>query len=373
VRTPGKWLGKALIELGQAEKPPYFFSTCGVSQSLIEERIFIQKSANERSTALPWVIRPDSSLCVHGMIRKNSLEVSMRKCWAVLLFIGLVALPFSVGAQAAIKLAKIQVQLWPEYDQPSMLIIYDFTVPDSTSLPVSVSIRMPKNANLVAVASQGLDGNLVNSDYAGPTTDGDWQVVVVKVETQATYHLEYYQPITKSGVARQFNYRWPGDYAVDDFNLIVRIPVDTTNITSDPLLTSSQSTDQTSYLLKDFGALGTGQPVTLDINYTRTSDTLAVQQTIKPSQPLGPNTEGRVMLSNYLPYFLGGIGMIMILAGMIFFWQSSRGRRSQSIKRQSGGVEGAANSDIYCHQCGTRAHSGDRFCRVCGSKLRLGE
>jgi rRNA maturation endonuclease Nob1 len=301
------------------------------------------------------------------------LEVIVRKWCIGLLFLVMLAFPFSASAQSTLKLAKLQVQLWPEYDQPSMLIIYDFTVPDSTSLPVNVSIRMPKNANLVAVASQSLDGNLVNTDYAGPTTDGDWQVVAVKVQTQATYQVEYYQPITKTGVTRQFSYLWSGDYAVDDFNLILRIPVDTSNITTDPLLASSQSTDQTSYLLKNFGAVAPGQPVTLNINYTRTTDTLTVQQTVKPSEPLSSNTEGRVMLSHYLPYFLGGIGMVMILAVSIFFWQSSRGRKSQSLKTHSGEVEGNAHSEIYCHQCGSRAHSGDRFCRVCGSKLRLGE
>ncbi len=297
----------------------------------------------------------------------------MRKWFALLLVLGVLGLPQTAMAQNATKLAKLQVQLWPEYDKPSMLVIYDFTVPDTESLPVNVSIRMPKDADLAAVASQGIDGNLINSDYAGPTTDGDWQVVAVKIQTQATYHLEYYQPIVSSGVTRQFGYVWPGDYATDDFNLAVRIPADTVNITTDPLLTTSQSTDQTNYLIKDFGALGAGQSVALTINYTRSSNALGAETAVKPSQPLSPLTEGRVMLSNYLPYFLGGTAAILILAVTIFFWQSSRAKRSQTRSIASGAAISESKSGVYCHQCGSRAQSGDRYCRVCGSKLRVGD
>ncbi len=47
--------------------------------------------------------------------------------WFVLLFIlGIAALPFSAQAQSAVKFSSLQIQLWPEYDQPSMLVICEF-------------------------------------------------------------------------------------------------------------------------------------------------------------------------------------------------------------------------------------------------------
>ncbi len=302
----------------------------------------------------------------------------MRKWLALLFVFGMFALPFSVSAQtpapASLKLTKLQVQLWPEYDQPSMLVIVDFQVPTATALPITVDFPIPKDANLVAVASQSTDGNLLNTEYAGPTTSGDWQIISIKVATLSTYHIEYYEPITKNGDTRNFTYMWPGAYATDDFNMNVRIPVDTSNITTDPIMTASQSSDGTSYLTKDFGAIAASEQFTLKVNYIKTSDTLSAQQTVKPSQPLGPNTEGRVMLSNYLPYFLGGVGIVLIAGGLIYFWQSNRSRKSGDRKRHTKAESSTeATSDIYCHQCGTRAHSGDRFCRVCGTKLRLGE
>lgn len=299
----------------------------------------------------------------------------MRKWLAVLLFLGIFAFPFSARAQNEIKLTGVQVQLWPEYDQPSMLVIYDFKLPDGIKLPVNISIRFPAEASLVAVASQSADGSLLNTDYVGPTktADQNWQTVTVNIQTQATYHIEYYQPLSKSGQQRQFSYIWPGDFPVDDLSISVRVPVDTTNMITDPIMKATQSADGTSYLIKDFGAQGTGQEFSLQVSYTKTTDNLTVsQQNIQPSQPLGANTPGRVMLTNYLPYILGGLGILLIAGGLLYFWQSSRGRQLRGRKRHAAAqTEEEVGSDIYCHQCGTRARVHDRFCRVCGTKLRV--
>jgi hypothetical protein len=300
----------------------------------------------------------------------------MQRWMSLILVLGALAFPFSARAQTPVTLSSFQVQLWPEYDQPSVLVIYDFTLPTATKLPLNIPVRFPKDGNLIAVASQAADGSLLNTSYLGPSVGDVWQTITVQIKTEATYHLEYYEPLSKSGNLRQFAYLWPGDFAVDDFGITVRVPPDTTNITTNPTMESIQGTDGTPYLKKDFGAVGLGQQVPVRLTYTKTSDTLsASQQDLRPSQPLGANTPGRVMLSNYLPYILGVLGLALIIGGSVYFWQSSRGgralrerRHSRAAPRESQGV-----SDVYCHQCGTRAQVGDRFCRVCGTKLRLPE
>lgn len=297
--------------------------------------------------------------------------------WLSLVVLGMALLyPLHARAQNPTSLASLKVEFWPEYDQPSMLVIYDFKLPDSLKLPVNVSVRFPKDANLIAVASQSTDGTLLNTDYLGPSIGDTWQTVTIQIQTQATYHLEYYQRLSKQGKVRQFSFLWAGDYAVDDLSVSVRVPVDTSNITTNPVLQAIQSADGTPYLAKDFGPLGAGQPWPLQLSYTKTSETLAAsQQHVQPSQPLGANTPGRVMLSNYLPYMLGALGFALIIGGSVYFWQSSRGRRMRGGGHQRHGPpkDALIDSDVYCHQCGTRAHVGDHFCRVCGAKLRLPE
>ena len=295
--------------------------------------------------------------------------------WFMLLFIaGMTVLPFSAHAQSAIRFSTLQVQLWPEYDQPSMLVICEFTLAAGASLPTDVTVRIPKNGNLVAVASLS-NGQLVNAGFSGPTGEGDWQVIKVKVQTPTTYHLEYYAPISKTGTERQFTYLWMSDYPINDFSLSVWPPVDITRLTTDPPLTSVTNADGTTSWKKDFGALSASQQVTLKINYNKTSDTLAkpsTQSGVQPSQPIGSNTPGSFMstFSNDLPYILGGLGLLLIGGCVVYFWQSGQGGRKATSRRRTVHMESDGDSAIYCHQCGTRAQKGDRFCRVCGTKLR---
>ena len=297
----------------------------------------------------------------------------MRRFPALIILTGALFVSASAHAQADANVSSIQVQLWPEYDQPSMLVIYDLTVPDGGQFPLNLAVRFPQNGNLVAVASQAADGSLLNTDYQGPSADGDWQVITVQVQAAGVYHVEYYAPLPRDGNVRQYSYLWPGGYAVGDFVVSVRLPTDATNVSSVPPMQSSQSSDGTPYLRKDFGSLNSQQELPLDVSYSRTSETLTSSpQNLEPSKPLSASTPGRVVLGNYLPYIVGLLGFALIIGGGVYFWQSSRGKGRSRMRRhaQASGRQQPQDSDVYCHECGTRAQSGDRFCRVCGTRLR---
>ncbi len=296
----------------------------------------------------------------------------MRRWLAFVLLAGAFAFSFTaVQAQNPIKLSTLQVQLWPEYDQPSVLVIYDFKLPESAKLPASVSLSFPKDAHLVAVASQAPDGSLLTTDYIGPTPTETSQTVTVQIQTAATYHLEYYEPMSRTGDERKFTYLWPGDYSIDDISISVRVPPDTTRISTNPEMKATKGADGGAYLIKDFGPLGAGQQFPLQLTYTKTSNALGVpQENVQPSKPLGSTTPGRVMLSNYLPYILGVLGIVLVGGASIYFLQANRSHQPRRRQSHSGRAQSGTKSEVYCHQCGARAEPGDHFCRVCGTRLR---
>ena len=294
---------------------------------------------------------------------------STRKWLLPLLFVFLI-LPFPAIAQEEVTLETLTVQLWPEFDQPAMLIIYDFTLPEDTSFPVDITLRIPTDATLIAVAYAPAGNNLLNLPYQEPFEEENWQVVTMTAETPAIYHIEYYAPLARTDAQRDFQYLWPGDYGVETFNVSVRPPVDTTQITTDPQMRSA-TTEGSALSLLEWGTsdLTAGEELPIRITYTKSSERLGVSDQPLETGNVDENTQGRVSLSNYLPYILGVLGALLILVGGLYFWQSSKGKPSLRRRHRSRDEE-SDSTEVYCHQCGKRAQSGDRFCRTCGTRLR---
>ena len=108
-----------------------------------------------------------------------------------------------VSAQGGTKLDSINVELWSEYDRASMLVINQFVVSQDTPLPATVTLRFPKDGNLVAVAIENND-SLFNKDFTGPVEQGNWQTITINVESHEPHRVEYYQPLTRDGDTRRF-------------------------------------------------------------------------------------------------------------------------------------------------------------------------
>ncbi len=298
--------------------------------------------------------------------------ISMRKLLMILILGVVFASPSSfASAQSEVTLPSVSVQLWPEYDQPSMLVLTDFVVPTDVVLPVDLTFRIPKDANLIAVASYLVGGPLADAAFVGPKVDGEWQVFTITMTTPAA-RFEYYDAITFNGNKRIYSYLWDGSYAVDQFSIRVLEPLDTTSLTTDPALLSISQENNLKYFAGDPVTLTGGEQFPLNLEYEKTSNTLVLEsQGVQPSAPVDENTQGRVSLSNSLPYVIGGLGVILVVGGIVYYWQSGRKPSAKSRRRSSSNaVTEPGDSDAYCPQCGSRAKAGDRFCRTCGARLR---
>lgn len=300
----------------------------------------------------------------------------MRKWHIFVVLLGIVLYPSTVGAEDGIKLQSMNIQLWAEYDQPSVLVIHEFTVDESTALPVQVTLRLPKEGNLIAVAYQENDG-LVNADFSGPEEQGNWQTVTLNVQSYAPHRIEYYQPLNRDGKQRLFSFRWFGDYTVNEFNVTAQIPADSTNVTSEPAFSNTNASEDGLHLVGMVrrGQLRMGQSNEFKIQYEREAETVtnpSNSSNIQPAEPIGSDTEGRVSIDN-LPWIIGGFGLALIGLALFFYFRSTQAPERKS-RRRRGSVQTAEESDTeqaYCHECGARAHQGDRFCRICGSKIRV--
>jgi hypothetical protein len=302
----------------------------------------------------------------------------MRKWLVFGLLLASLLFPSPAGAQGGIKLKSINIELWSEYDQPSMLVINEFTVDESVTLPVDVTVRFPTDGNLTAVAYKENDKLINITDYKGPESRGNWQTVTMTVQSYDPHRIEYYQPLNRNNNKRLFKFSWIGDYTVTDFNVTVQMPSDSTNIVADPAFSETAKSSDGSLLIGmiNRGSLKMGQSYEFSLEYERNSETVTLpgnESGIQPSQPVDQNTAGRVSVDN-LPYIIGGFGLALIGLALFFYWRSTQAPERKTRKRRRAGAPPEEDNDdeqAYCHECGTRARKGDRFCRTCGSRLRV--
>jgi len=309
----------------------------------------------------------------HPLSRRPSLV----KRILLLFILALLLIPAAARAQEAPGFSSLEIDLWPEYDRPDVLVIYKGVLSPQTTLPAKLTLRIPVAAGEPTAVAVGADPGSVADVMHTSQVNGDW-LEVSFVAAMPAIQFEYYEPtLVKEGNQRSYKYTWPGDYAVEALTLEVQHPVGATALTISPSSgRSEQGGDGFTYNTIDLGSLESGSTFDLDISYQKEGAGLSFQELeIQPSAEIAPQSRGRLIMGQVWPWLLGLFGVLLIAGGGFWYWRSGRqeptqrpGRRRRAA--QSTTPEGSAQEGVYCHQCGKRASPNDRFCRVCGSRLR---
>ncbi len=278
-------------------------------------------------------------------------------------------------------LRSLEVDIWPEYDRPSVLVIYHLTLPSDVALPVDLRIRIPSVAGEPhALAVREADGSLITIAYTRNELDDEWSEIVFTA-TAPEIQLEYYDPtLKKEGSQRTLNYRWSGDYAVETLTIQIQQPLGATEMKITPNTTNfTVGKDGLTYYVTQVDSLAAGQSFEVNVRYQKPNDSLTAESLqVQPSAPVGSATLSTTPAAvNFLPWLLAGLGVLLIGGAVVWwFWQertvrpltkTNRPRRRRLVIEPQEAIPAGV---VYCHHCGKRAMPGDRFCRACGTKLR---
>ncbi len=322
---------------------------------------------------------PDKILSPEGSVRKIILIV------LVVVFF----LPQTIQAQENLVISNMQLDLWPEYDHSSMLVIYRITLSPDTTFPADVVFRIPVAAGMPHAVAAGSSDMSVGDVLYEREEVGEWAVLRFAVNGPAL-RLEYYDPsLTVENPARQFVYTWPGDYPVEEFKVKVQQPVEAEGMVISPSLGngSLNTSDGLYYYETSLGSMNAGETFDISIEYQKNSATLTIETLpLQPGQPVNEGTQGRVNLQSIMPWILGIMGFLLIGGGVYWYWQSGKEPARPSRRRRPRGASAprittpkktapsekplSEEGDVYCHMCGKRASDTDRFCRSCGTPLR---
>lgn len=287
-----------------------------------------------------------------------------------LLLLMLAAAPLRAQEEAG-RLEQLVVDLWPDFDRPSVLVLLTGRLPAGTSFPATVTLPVPQEATLNAVAIISTENQMFEVPYT--FENGNLQFTV----EEPRFRVEYYFPYEADGLARGFTFNWQSGLAVDDLNVSLQRPAAATSLTTDPAAeVVGQGSDGLTY--HDYvTSLPPNQTFQLDVQYAMISDALTAAATSALAPTLVPATGEAADRTMNWPLFLGGAGLLFIVLAVI--WQIGGNRapagppRKPSMRRDSPVRRATARSSgpaRFCHNCGTQAEPGDRFCRECGTELK---
>jgi hypothetical protein len=286
-------------------------------------------------------------------------------------------------AQAAeLQATNMKVSVWPEYDDPRVLVIMQADLDPDTPLPAKVSFNVPKGAEIGMACEVQANGG--HSCKPFQTKDnGDYLTLTFQIESQRKVFLEYYhQSYTAGTPERAFDFVFRPAFAATAFQLEVQQPARSTGFTLDPAF-SQTSTDAEGlvYNQKDYTDVKAGENIAVKVAYTKNDNETSVKPKEKDGGGSGTaaSSGDSSTTNNSLFVILGVLAFGTVIFGGYKIFRpatvgasSNRGssskrapsRRAAAPTKQR--ARSAASGHKFCTSCGSRLAKQDLFCSDCG-------
>lgn len=305
----------------------------------------------------------------------------MRKIGLAIALLTLLVLTPAAMAQTPVTFETVQVQLWPEYDRPEMLVILSLELAADQTLPVEVSLPIPASAGSPSAVAV-LEGNQLVTREFSLTTEGD-QTLVTLLADFPVIRLEYYDPaLSQQDQPRMYEYTWTSPYAVNEFFASVKQPVNASGMQISPSLGAGQQDqfDGLTTFTSSLGSVAADQEVLISLTYQKTDTTLSVDSFAPQSNSSPAGSEIATIGGTGLPawaWVMIALGGVLLIGGGVYLYRlniAPASSRYRSKKKRASGSKPTAPSPgktgVYCHHCGQPSQTGDKFCRECGTRLR---
>ena len=306
----------------------------------------------------------------------------------MLLFWGLLQTKSLAAQEPASVLEFLEAELWPDFDQQALLVLLSGALPANAPLPATITLPLPQEATINAVARVDSQGNLVNMEY----DDSIPGLLTLNVNDPG-FRIEYYVPYQSDGDLRKINFRWLADLSVDQLITTFQQPSSATDVSLTPEADRTLN-GQYDLLYHEISgmAVPAGVPYTFEASYRMVRPELSVegldlQQPAVPQPVLSQQGQDGSDSSNFnWPIVVAAAAVVLAFAAAAFLIFSGRNRsrrvtkprpaaRSQQRLRSTGGRDSTSSPRAkakYCHECGQALDPADKFCPSCGSRVKGG-
>ncbi len=286
--------------------------------------------------------------------------------------ISLAQLKAQEGETAVIQ--TLVVDLWPDFDQPSVLVLYTGTMSADTLLPATISIPLPSNATLNAVARVTIDDMMVD-DIEYTIDDG----LLIFTTPDLRFRLEYYVPYEANGNQRAFSYHWEAPVDVKQLEVTVQQPLGTSSLNVVPMASNIDIREpaNTTYYTLPIKSVLAGESYDVEVEYLLDTSALTIaldqpgavgETAVSPSlidETNDNETNWPLILSIVGGLFIVGALVIYLISNRIQLQRRKSTPRKPAVKRPAKG-----GKVTYCRQCGIPHQRDDKFCPECGTAVK---
>src|SRR5215470_2902648 len=295
---------------------------------------------------------------------------------------------------ANLVMARLRLSIWPEYDDPRVLIMLRGEMTPRQAFPASITLPIPKGAEIIGAGMISEQNELLLHPHQVLPGDAH-DTLQLNLPVPRFFVEFYYNPFTTSGPEKRFVYPAPTTYPIELFEVDIQQPLKATafTLTPEPM---EHRTDNQGFIYHQFTYrdVGKGQSQTFTIAYTKTVATPSVSKQQPTPQP---TEKARARLDNTLVSLGIFSGAILLFAGCTWFMQRSQrphmpattaSAPSVSISdtllallREDPQPQETEVADVppglqrtrainFCANCGRKLHPDDRFCSGCGKPIK---
>lgn len=287
----------------------------------------------------------------------------------IIIFI-LLMIPVAQGeAQNEIStIDSLRIEIWPDYDRPSVLVLLTGMLPADTRFPATVIVPLPKDAHINAIARiDGRDG-IMKDDISSTPGPSD---MLMFITPDLQFRVEYYIPYISNGSKRSYDFSWKADISVNELQFKVQQPKAATSFKINPLAKDFiTGTDGLVYHSLSPKSVLAGQTFSVHLEYEATGFQLSAD-----TQP--PVPEERSFPENLSPSTIGSKtnwaipGMILlsliVIIGLLWLFVS---RRNKMDTNEPSVQKPQKQSRVkFCRDCGEPVDKADQWCAYCGTNL----
>ncbi len=213
-----------------------------------------------------------------------SLHPAVAPALAALLL--LAAPPAQARTEPGVK--RLHVALWPEYDQPSVLVIVSLRLAHGVPLPATIHLPLPQLVGKPsAVAKRGAGGALVVLDYKLQTKKGVSEVVLSTdtPELQIEYSIDL--PIDEG--ERHFTLDWPVYATIEQLAVEMQQPAGATDLAMWPRPTLRRTDERgLTYYGAELGKVAPPEVHQIQFRYRKADQALSIA---RPPPAAAPQVE----------------------------------------------------------------------------------